>query len=306
MDDPAKTAAAAESAVVKGELDELAAVFGVPTVDRWRPWWACTEPVDSRQFSAYVGLDPQGTAAVDVDIMAAPLGGDGPHGVVLGGPQTGKTEALTTLILSLCATYTPDHIRIWALTGDPNTGSDNGLHALGALPHVDIVNTDAAPAARSAALLAALSARVEPEVRTRRQALRQLHPAHRPDHGPHLLIVVDDYHLLETEQDAEPWRELLWRTISRGTMQNIHVVLASRVLSPAVRVLLPHCGYRIIMGTHDIDAPADLSSTPPKPGRGLVATAQDEVWPCVFFNPSGDGGRIRDALIERILAHSAH
>lgn len=77
MDDTTKGTADTESAAVSAELDELAAVFGVPSVHSWRPWWAHEAPARPAHFPAYVGLTPKG-APVDLDIMAAPLGGDGP------------------------------------------------------------------------------------------------------------------------------------------------------------------------------------------------------------------------------------
>ncbi|APA78456.2 hypothetical protein BB737_16670 [Mycobacterium avium subsp. hominissuis] len=307
MDDTTKGTADTESAAVSAELDELAAVFGVPSVHSWRPWWAHEAPARPAHFPAYVGLTPKG-APVDLDIMAAPLGGDGPHGVLLGGPSSGKTEALTTLVLSLCATYQPDEIRILLICGDPHAPRDNGLQALAALPQVDILGADLPAPRREADFLAAAQERIQDEVRSRRRSLREVHPARRPTHGSHLLVIVDDYHLLETDWGTDQWRGLLWRIVTRGAPLNMHLMVSSRVLSPAIRMLLPHCGYRIVMGSHDIDAADDFdgtdSSSGVEPGLALVATDDADPAACTFFHPSGDGGRIRNALIARIRAHA--
>ncbi len=307
MDDTANTGGGIESGAVKTELGELASIFGVSTVHPWRPWWTVDTPADRGHFPAYVGMSPTG-GPVDVDIMAAALGGNGPHGVLLGGPGTGKTEALSTFVLSLCSTYVPDDIRILLICGDWSAARAAGVGALAALPHVDVLGLDVGGPRRAEDLLVAAQERITTELRSRRQELREVHPARRPVHGPHLQVIIDDYHLLETESYADRWRSLLWRLVSRGAPLNMHLLVASRVLSPALRMLLPHCGYRIVMGTHDIDAPADFrevgSSGDSAPGLALVAVDDAEPVACTFFHPSGDGGRIRDALIARILTHT--
>lgn len=311
MDDRTKGPVDPESAAVSAELDELAAVFGVPSVHTWRPWWTLSARPPAAHFPAYVGLTPKGYP-VDLDIMAAPLGGDGPHGILLGGPGSGKTEALTTLVLSLCATYQPDDIRIVLICGNANIPRDSGLQALAALPQVDVLGAELAAPRTEANLLAVAQERIQDEVRSRRRSLREVHPARRPSHGPHLLVIVDDYHLLETDWGAERWRGLLWRIVTRGAPLNMHLMVASGILSPAIRMLLPHCGYRIVMGSHDIGAADDFGDSEgdsegaaaAQPGLALLATGDDDPAACTFFHPSADGGRIRNVLIDRILAHS--
>lgn len=309
MNDAGHTAGGGESGAVTTELGVLASIFGVPTVDTWRPWWTVNGPVDARHLPAYIGMSPSGVA-IDVDIMATALGGNGPHGVLLGGPGTGKTEALTTFVLSLCSTYPPEDIRILLIGGDLSAPREGGLTALSSLPHVDIVGQDLSGPQRGEELLVAAQAAISAELRSRRQQLRQVHPARRPGHGPHLQVVIDDYHLLEAGGLADRWRSLMWRLMSRGAPLNMHLLVSSRVLSPAIRMLLPHCGYRIVMGTHDIDAPADFRavrlSGDGAPGLALLATDDADAAACTFFHPSGDDGRIRDALIDRILTHTPH
>lgn len=310
MDDTTKGPADPEGAAVNAELAELAelaAVFGVPSVHTWRPWWSLSAAPRSAHFPAYVGLTPKGYP-VELDIMAAPLGGDGPHGILLGAAGSGKSEALTTFALSLCATYQPDHIRIVVLCGDANAPRDSGLQALATLPQVDVLGAELAPPRSEASLLAVAQERIQDEVRSRRRSLREVHPARRPSHGPHLLVIVDDYHLLETDWGAERWRGLLWRIVTRGAPLNMHLMVSSGVLSPAIRMLLPHCGFRIVMGSHDIGAADGFGDSEgvaaAQPGLALVATDDDDPAACTFIHPSADGGRIRNALIDRILAHS--
>lgn len=292
---------------MSAELDELAAVFGVPSVHTWRPWWTVGASPRAAHFPAYVGFTPKGSP-VAVDIMAAPLGGDGPHGILLGTPGSGKTEALTTLVLSLCSTYRPDDIHKLLICGDAHAPRDTGLQALAALPRVDVLGAELAAPRTDADLLAVAQKRIQAEVRSRRRSLREVHPARRPSHGPHLLVIVDDYHLLETDWGAEKWRGLLWRIITRGAPLNMHLMVSSGVLSPTIRMLLPHCGYRIVMGSHDIDAADEFNgietTAAGEPGLALVATGDDGPVACTFFHPSAEGGRIRNVLIERILSHS--
>lgn len=274
---------------------DIAELLGV-AVPSWQPGWA-HPAMPVRGLPAPVAVAADGSV-VSVDIMAAPLGGDGPHGVVLGGSGAGKTETLLTFALSLCATYSPAALRIAVLSGS-NTQGHNDLSVLAGLPHVEVLCAGEPDAGLR---LDTAEDWIRGESRRRRRELRTVHPARRPAQGPHLLVIVDDYQLLDGSGDADRWLSLLWRVVSGGAALNMHLLIASDVVSTGVRMLLPHFGFRVALGTHDVDAPADFSGAAIEPGAALLAVGDADPVACRFAHPSGEGGRVRDRLIERISA----
>lgn len=67
------------------------------------------------------------------DVWAVDLSGAGGHVAVVGGPQTGKSTALQTLVLSAALTHTPEQVQFYCLD------FSGGLSGLRDLPHVGAV-----------------------------------------------------------------------------------------------------------------------------------------------------------------------
>jgi S-DNA-T family DNA segregation ATPase FtsK/SpoIIIE len=67
------------------------------------------------------------------DVWSVDLSGAGGHVAVVGGPQSGKSTALQTLILSAALTHTPEQVQFYCFD------FSGGLSAMRALPHVGSV-----------------------------------------------------------------------------------------------------------------------------------------------------------------------
>ncbi|GAB4984621.1 hypothetical protein MAHJHV58_00180 [Mycobacterium avium subsp. hominissuis] len=291
------------------EAAEFAALFGVTNLSEWRPWWR-GGPTGAG-LAAYLARD--GSAApVSVDIMSSALGGDGPHGIILGPPGSGKTQTAALLVLSLCASYSPEALQVLVLPAGGDDAAGGGLQVLSSLPQLRAVSPapidNHSGGEAEQARLAASAAAVRRELRTRAQTLRAIHPARRPSQGPHLLVVVDDVDALEKSSYATQWKELLWRVVSQGAALNAHVLVCSATLSPGVRVLLPHMRYRIVMGTHDADASAAVlgggvsGETPIQPGAALISTDRyPDPRPWTVFDIPVEDGRVRERVIDQII-----
>ena len=87
----------------------------------------------ARRLMPVLGLDDQNLAWFRLDLAR-----QGPHLVVIGQSNSGKTTALRTMVLSMCSTYSPDQVMLILVDfqrrffeyGMPNTQN------LGLLPHV--------------------------------------------------------------------------------------------------------------------------------------------------------------------------
>lgn len=151
----------------------------------------------------------------------------GGHAAVIGGPQSGKTTLLRTLMLSLALTHTPQEVGVYGL--DLVGG---GLQTMAGLPHVGGV---AGRADRERAM------RTVEEVRTmltaREEAFRehgidsveQLRRMRAAGQLPHLgstdiVLVVDGFG--ELRDDFEELDEAVTDLLKRGGGYGIHVVAA--------------------------------------------------------------------------------
>ncbi|MCX4389048.1 type VII secretion protein EccCa [Micromonospora peucetia] len=215
------------------------------------------------------------------DLLWLALDGAAGHVAVLGGPQSGKSTALRTLICALALTHTPTEVQVYCL--DFGGG---GLAALRDLPHVGGVTGRADPTAvrRTVGEIATLL--VEREQRFAelgvesmaawRQRRAALAGTGQPGTDPFgdVFLVVDGWATLRGEyDDLEP---LITDLATRGLSYGVHVVAtAVRWLDfrPAIRDLF---GSRLELRLGD---PADslvarraATNVPEKtPGRGITA-----------------------------------
>ncbi|NNH73235.1 type VII secretion protein EccCa [Nocardia uniformis] len=97
-----------------------------PTLDRLTP---AVEPGALRVPLALVDRPRQQRQ----DVWSVDLSGSGGHAAVVGGPQSGKSTALQSLIVSAALTHTPEQVQFYCLD------FSGGLAALRNLPHVGAV-----------------------------------------------------------------------------------------------------------------------------------------------------------------------
>ena len=195
------------------------------------------------------------------DTLIVDLTSAGGHLAIAGAPQTGKSEALRTLVASLALTHTTDQIAVYAI--DAGSGS---LTELEVLPHV-----------------AGVATRTDEE-RVRRivdEVLGVVDDVAVSQHTPqrHTLLLIDGWHaLLATDSKLEDLRDALTRIASEGPAAGVHLVLTTQRWS-AVRVAVRDLiGTRIELALTEpmdslIDRKAQLA-LPQRPGIGLTPEAK--------------------------------
>ncbi|MEU8650294.1 type VII secretion protein EccCa [Streptomyces sp. NPDC048737] len=200
----------------------------------------------------------------------------GGHVAVIGGPQSGKTTLLRTLVLSLATTHTPQDVAVYGL--DLVGG---GLSALAALPHVGGVagRADRERAARTVAEVRAMLAERETVFREHGidsvDQLRRLRAQGRlPQLGStDVVLVVDGFGALRDDfaDLDEPVADLL----KRGGGYGIHVV-AGMLRWNDVRIATQSLfGTRVELRLNDpadssVDRKLSETLSPDVPGRVLT------------------------------------
>lgn len=181
------------------------------------------------------------------DILALELAGQYGHAVICGGPQSGKSTALRSLILELCSQYGSQHLRCYVL--DFSSGA---LCECADLPQVVAVagKTEAEKVRRVIAEIQGLLTRPAPW---------------------HTVLIIDDW--LTLAQEYEDLVDELATIVREGLNVGIHVVLSLARwmgLRPVIRDLI---AQRIELKlVEPLDSLIDRNlqaKLPSAPGRGL-------------------------------------
>lgn len=255
-----------------------------PTLDHL---WPAIENVADRGLTvADEGV--HGALAPRIGIVDKPLeqrrdtlrldlaGGDG-HIAITGGPQSGKSTAIRTIMTSLAMTHTPQEVQFYCI--DLGGGSLGGLRDL---PHVGSVaaRTDANPVRRTIAeLRAVINSR---ELRFANEGIDGMGTYRRRKRGGQyqddpfgdVFLIIDGWGTFRTE-----FEELELDVVDiavRGLAYGVHVVLsAGRWMDfrPNIRDLL---GTKIELRLGDpsdsmLDRRTALNVPPGAPGRGITA-----------------------------------
>ncbi|GAB2952885.1 type VII secretion protein EccC [Micromonospora polyrhachis] len=210
------------------------------------------------------------------DLFWAELSGAAGHALVLGGPQSGKSTLLRTLVSALALTHTPAELQFFVL--DFGGG---GLATVAGLPHVSGYATrmDTEKVRRIVAELTALLAEREKlfaEHRIDSMATFRRQPPPTADGRAFgdVFLVIDGWMTLR--QEFEPLDETVTTLAARGLGFGIHVVLSAN------RAMEIRPALRDLIGTHielRLGDPADsaydrraAASVPTRsPGRGLTS-----------------------------------
>jgi len=183
------------------------------------------------------------------DPLVLDLAAAGGHVAVCGGPQTGKSTALRTIVASLAATHGTDRVRFYVI----DLGGDQ-LATLDRLPHVAGVAGRADPE-RVRRIVDEVTGLVEDPAEERR----------------HTFLVVDGWHALAA--DFEDLLEPLTGLAADGPSRSVHLIVSTprwTVLRPAVRDLIAH-RLELKLG-EAMDSLIDRrvqQKLPALPGRGL-------------------------------------
>lgn len=203
--------------------------------------------------------------------LVADLNGSGGHVAIVGGPRSGKSVALQTLLLGLAASAPAGGLSVYGL----DLG-DGALMALRRHPHVGTVAGRNEPELlrRIVSQLASLC--------RRRQDFRQQHgpQAPFPDHYGEVVLAVDGWATLRREFDA--LEEPITAMAAQGLSVGIHVVLTANRWAELRPMLKDHIGTRIELRLGDPSESemdrrrAHLLTTCP-PGRGLTRDGKEFV-----------------------------
>ncbi|MCK0093293.1 type VII secretion protein EccCa [Rhodococcus sp. F64268] len=211
------------------------------------------------------------------DPLVVDLSGAAGNAIVVGGPQSGKSTLLRTLIVSLAATHTAEQVQFYCLDFGGGT-----LAGLSGLPHVgSVANRLAADRVRRtvAELMGLLRRREQQFGDWGLESMSQMRRL-RADGAPHVsadpfgdvFLVIDGWPSIR--EDFEPLEQSVGVLASRGLSYGIHVVISAPRWWDVRPALRDHLGTRLELRLGD---PADSEYGRKKaalvpegrPGRGI-------------------------------------
>jgi DNA segregation ATPase FtsK/SpoIIIE, S-DNA-T family len=214
----------------------------------------------SATLAAVVGIGEGGTVRINLDT-------DGPHLVVVGARGSGKSEQLTSLIMSLCTNYAPDRLHL-VLWGE----SFGHLHRL---PHVA-----SAVSRVDDATLGMVMEGLDREL-SRRERLRTQSTATRTN-MPSLVIVIDDVDMIT--RIAPISADHIVRLLRRARGLGVHVMWStSRHAGGIMNELVDLSQIRVVLRVGSVPDSNDLLGTDAAarlerslPGRGYLVSGRSE------------------------------
>ena len=242
-----------------------------------------------------IGQDSAGEVSID-------LVSEGPHALIAGTTGSGKSEALRTWLLGLCARYSPARLRLVLV--DYKGGS--ALAPLARLPHTEAVLTDLDPGKTARALrgLASCLAQREADfaqlqVKDLQQWYEHYRQGKAPLPPPRILIVVDEFRVLA---DLHPTTlEIFSRLASQGRSLGLHLLYATQHPSGAVNTTMrANTELRIALRTIteaeslDIIGSGAAARIPRIPGRAFIGSGH-EVQFAYCHDVEDVIGKIRDS-----------
>ncbi|MET0233873.1 MAG: type VII secretion protein EccCa [Kibdelosporangium sp.] len=209
------------------------------------------------------------------DLLWADFSGAAGHAAFVGGPQSGKSMMLRTLVMSMALTHTPQEAQFYCL--DLGGGT---LASLRGLPHVGGVASRLDPdlARRMVAEITSLISEREERFRDMgidsivefRQRKRRGEIAEDPFGD--VFLIVDGW--LNFRQEFEALEAQVVNLVAQGLSYGVHVVVAANrwaEIRPAVKDLMG-TRFELRLGDpseSDIDRRVAVNVPPGRPGRGL-------------------------------------
>ncbi len=210
------------------------------------------------------------------DLLWADLSGAAGHGAVVGGPQSGKSMMLRTLIMSMALTHTPDEVQFYCL--DLGGGT---MTTMTGLPHVGGVASRLDPdlARRMVAEMAGLI--TEREQRFRDQGIdsmiefrnRKRRGEIKDDPYGDVFVIVDGW--LNFRQEFETLEPQITALAAQGLSYGVHVIVSANrwaEIRPALKDLLG-TRFELRLGDpteSDVDRRVAVNVPAGRPGRGIT------------------------------------
>lgn len=285
------------------DVAKLLGIGDVATFDP-RPGWAA-RPAAGR-LCVPIGIDEDG-GTVELDIKESALGGNGPHGVLIGATGSGKSELLRTLVLSMAITHSSETLN-FVLVDFKGGATFIGLDQL---PHTSALITNLADEVQ---LVARMQESLQGELVRRQELLRRAgnyssaleyekaRAQGAPlDPLPTLFVIVDEFsELLSAHREFIDLFVMIGRL---GRSLGVHLLLASQRLDDGrIHQLESHLSYRIGLRTFSsmesravIGVP-DAYELPPRPGSGYLRT---DVTTLIRFKAAYVSGPYRPAASKR-------
>lgn len=222
-----------------------------------------------------IGKDSSGI--VDIDLVK-----HGPHALIAGTTGSGKSEALRTWLLGLCASYSPSRLRLVLV--DYKGGS--ALTPLTALPHTETVLTDLDLGHSSRALRGLASCIATREAQFAQYAVKDLSQWHErflqecaPPPPPRILIVIDEFQVLA---DLHPETlETFSRLAAQGRSLGLHLIYATQHPGASINAhMRANTELRIALrsisdsDSHSVIGSAEAAHLPRIPGRALLGSGK--------------------------------
>ena len=202
------------------------------------------------------------------DVLVAQLAGATGNVAVVGGPRSGKSTALKTLILALAETHDPRDVQVYCL--DFGGGE---LSSLVPLPHVGLV-----AGRRDIDLVRRTVVQLESLLRQREARRGSGELSGKDDPYGEVLLVIDGWTVVR--QEFEAMEATITKLAAQGLSYGIHVVVSASRWAEIRPALKDQIGTRIELRLGD---PAEsemdrkrarqLSQSPP--GRGITRDGRD-------------------------------
>ncbi|WP_342669510.1 type VII secretion protein EccCb [Corynebacterium oculi] len=183
----------------------------------------------------------------------------GGHVALCGGPRSGKSTALRSIVASLAATHTTEEVQFYVV----DMGGDS-QEILSRLPHVVGV-AQKKDLGRVHRVFDEVTALVE---------------AGLPHDGRHTFFIIDGWHALATNCEDEV--ERVTRIVADGAAAGVHVIISTQrwaILRPVIRDLID---YRLELQLGEaMDSLIDRKAQqkiPALPGRGITPEGESMLW----------------------------
>lgn len=257
------------------EMWNVSEVSELRAKERWRE----NRPFESLQ--APIGLKAGGKQLLfDMHEKA-----HGPHGLLAGATGSGKSELLQTLIASLAINYHP-HELTFVLVDYKGGGMANAFRSL---PHLAGVITNLEGNLATRALIA-----LKAELKRRQQVLadhgvnhidaymRKYRAGEAPEPLPHLVIIIDEFAELKSEQ-PEFMKELI-SAVRVGRSLGVHLLLATQKPAGVVdEQIWGNARFRICLRVERPEDSREVLKRPDAasitlPGRAYLQVGNDEVF----------------------------